>query len=85
MVDDRGSALRVVVEAPAPFTLVFLPAEDSVVPQVASGGQVLRLDGEAPVRLAKQQVTVWLDPGPPERAVQEVEETLERLQALGYI
>lgn len=84
-VAGEGPELRVTVAAPSPFALVFLPAEEVGAVEARSQGRHLALNGAVPVRLADQEVTVWLDPGPPERAVQEVEETLKRLEALGYI
>jgi len=67
--DGAEGQLIVDVDAVSPFALLFLPVEAGAVPEVTSN----------------EGVTSWFDEGPPERAIEEVEETLERLRALSYI
>ncbi len=77
--------MRVEVEAPAPFVLIFLPAVAEQDPVVELKQQSIQLTGAVPIRLAEDGLVVWLDEGRPAQEAQEVEETLERLRALGYI
>ena len=63
------ASLVVEVTEPDPFILVFLPVEEGATPELEK----------------HERVTAWFDEGPPERAAVEVEETLKRLEALGYI
>ncbi len=67
--DGAEGQLVVDVDSVSPFALLFLPVEAGAVPEVTSN----------------EGVTSWFDEGPPDRVIEEVEETLERLRALSYI
>ena len=71
---------------PRPFTLLFLPCSEAVVPEVWTvDGSELRLADTAPRRWQGEERTLWFDEGPSEEISLETEETLRRLKALGYI
>lgn len=78
---EDGQAL-LEVEAPRPFSLVFLDTAGEQAGLPAGGAALL---DAAPARLPGDRVVAWLDPGRPEAATRGVEETMERLRNLGYL
>ncbi len=85
MTPTETGGVHLEIDAPAPFILMFLPAKEAQEPVVELRRQPIQLSGSTPVRLADDGLMLWFDEGRPEQAAQEVEETLERLKALGYI
>ncbi len=68
-----------------PFALVFLPVDGESVSvlSAASGATIRPLAG--PPREVPRSATHWLDPGRPPPKLSGIEESLERLRALGYL
>jgi len=83
--DETGS-VRLVVEDPLPFALLFLPAaEGSIVVTDLTSGQVIDTAEGPPTEMPAAGLRAWLDAGRPAAEIQSAEETLKRLRALGYI
>lgn len=83
----RSAAARLIMEIddPDPFVLVFLPLMgESARLREATGGRWLQPSGGPPKRVPRS-LAVWRDPGRPPQELAGIEETLDRLRALGYL
>lgn len=85
-VTEADGKLAISVRAPQPFVLLFLPQAGDAAPRLfdAGTGEPVVL-GLAPPARSEAAVTAWLDPGRPAAELRGAEETLKRLEALGYL
>ncbi len=78
-----GGQLRFSISGPGAGTLLLLPARESQ--------QIILIDSavaalqQAPMTLPERGAIAWHDPGRPAAELQGIDETLDRLRALGYI
>lgn len=82
-----AGAVRIDVRRAEPFLLAFLPANKGATPSARSlqGPPLPSVSSRPPASITGQGIWAWLDPGRPDAEVRNIDETLLRLKALGYI